>query len=65
MGGRQLLALAIRDLSDGLIGLGSATTRGYGTLTTSKSLVDLLPRDGWVDSLIKEHPEYAEKEVLA
>ncbi|MEZ5085581.1 MAG: RAMP superfamily CRISPR-associated protein [Tessaracoccus sp.] len=63
--GRQLLALAIRDLSDGLIGLGSATTRGYGTLTTSKSLVDLLPRDGWVDSLIKEHPEYAEKEVLA
>lgn len=60
--GRQLLALAIRDLSDGLIGLGSATTRGYGTLTTSESLIDLLPRDGWVDSLIEE---YAEKEVLA
>ncbi|MDN5789579.1 MAG: RAMP superfamily CRISPR-associated protein [Micrococcales bacterium] len=36
--GRHLIGLAIRDLSDGLIGLGNSTTRGYGSVTTTTAL---------------------------
>ncbi len=32
---RALVTLAVRDLHDGLIGIGNATTRGYGTLAAT------------------------------
>lgn len=47
---RGLLLLAIRDLHDGLIGVGHATTRGYGSLQLTKDSAVVL------DELAPTHP---------
>ena len=46
---RHLLVLAVRDIVDGYVGVGSATTRGYGTVRAD----DHLPHvpSTWVDEL--------------
>ena len=35
--GHELLSLVLRDLHDGLIGLGNSSTRGYGTIALRDS----------------------------
>lgn len=49
--GKHLLVLAIRDLRQGLVGVGNSTTRGYGTveLDTSATLPDV--PDSWFESV--------------
>lgn len=47
---RGLLLLAVRDLHDGLIGVGRATTRGYGSLRLTDDSVMVL------DELAPSHP---------
>jgi len=49
--GKHLLVLAIRDLHQGLVGVGNSTTRGYGTveLDTSDALPDV--PDNWFESV--------------
>lgn len=47
----SLLTLAVRDLADGYVGVGHATTRGYGTLTLSDGAsLPRIPGD-WLEQL--------------
>lgn len=47
--GKHLLTFALRDLGDGLVGLGASTTRGYGTVSVSSPLPDV--PSGWLDGV--------------
>lgn len=56
----DLLTMAIRDISDGYVGIGHATTRGYGTLALAgegspdKPLREV--RRGWLDEIKASYP---------
>lgn len=55
--GRHLITLALRDITDGYVGVGNSTTRGYGTLELADgaALPDV-PND-WLVELIKSNKE--------
>ncbi len=56
--GRVLLGLAIRDLADGYVGIGHATTRGYGTLSVADPGLDALESGSdWLDDVVQLFPE--------
>jgi len=47
--GQDLIALALRDVIEGYVGLGNSTTRGYGTVVLADGQAPLpLPSDRWL-----------------
>jgi CRISPR/Cas system CSM-associated protein Csm3 (group 7 of RAMP superfamily) len=51
MWAHSLLALVVRDLDDGLIGVGNSTTRGYGTVTLEDSESRPAVPANWLNAL--------------
>lgn len=49
---RNLIVLAIRDITEGYVGVGNSTTRGYGTVH-AKTNLPTVP-DSWLDDMKRE-----------